>query len=347
MLNISTATKIKSYRLDKFGIENLALKESDQQSLNSNQVRVKIHAISLNYRDLLMINGHYDPKVLSSGELIPCSDGAGEVIEVGSQVTRFKPGDKVAGIFLQQWLSGECTYEMTGSALGGAIAGVLATYKVFDQNGLVLLPTDYSYEEGSTLPCAAITAWHALISTGKVKAGDIILIQGTGGVSIFALQFAKISGAITIVTSSSDEKLEKAKKLGADHTINYKKTPDWEIKAREYTNNLGVDHIIEVGGSQTLGKSFKAAKLNGRISVIGILSGTESGISLLPILMKNLSVQGIYVGSRDMFEAMNKAISANNLKPVIDKVYPFAQAKEAFQYLESAQHFGKVVIRID
>jgi NADPH:quinone reductase-like Zn-dependent oxidoreductase len=218
---------------------------------------------------------------------------------------------------------------------------------VFNENGLVHLPKNYSYEQGATLPCAAVTAWHALVIAGKVKAGDTVLVQGTGGVSVFALQFAKMSGAKVIVTSSSDEKLAKAKKLGADFLINYKKTPDWESKAREITEGRGVDHIIEVGGANTLSKSFKAARTGGTISIIGILSGIEAGINLLPVLMKNLRLQGIFVGSRTMFESMNKAITADNLQPVIDKVFPFNEFKQALYYLESGQHFGKVVIRID
>jgi len=347
MSTLSTATKIKSYWLDRFGIDNLTIQESDKETLSSGQVRVKMHAASLNYRDLLIIKGLYDPKVLSAGGLIPLSDGAGEVVEVAANVRRFKVGDKVAAIFLQDWLAGECTYEMAGSALGSTISGVLANFKVFNENGLVHLPKNYSHEQGATLPCAAITAWRALVIAGKLRAGDTVLVQGTGGVSIFALQFAKMSGAKVIVTSSSDEKLAKAQKLGADFLINYKKTPDWETKAREITEGRGVDHIIEVGGANTLSKSFKATRMGGVISIIGILSGIETGINLLPVLMKNLHLQGIFVGSRTMFESMNKAIMANNLFPVIDKVFPFNEVKQALYYLESGQHFGKVVIRID
>jgi len=216
MSKISTAVKVKSYWLDRFGIENLSVKESQPLPLTAGQVRVKIHAASLNYRDLLMIKGLYDPKVLSSGGIIPLSDGAGEVIEIAPDVRRFKIGDRVAAIFLQDWLAGESTYQMRESALGGTINGVLTTQRVFNEQGLVHLPAGYSYEEGATLPCAAITAWHALIVSGKIKAGDTVLVQGTGGVSIFALQFAKMSGAKVIITSSSNEKLARAQKLGAD-----------------------------------------------------------------------------------------------------------------------------------
>ena len=346
MSKTSVTTKVKSYRFDRFGIDNLILKEEEQSQLGPGQVRVKMHAASLNYRDLMMIKGLYDPKVLSAGGLIPLSDGAGEVIEIAPDVSRFKVGDRVAAIFLQYWLSGECSTEMTRSALGGAIDGVLTTYKVFNQSGLVHLPAHLSYEEGATLPCAAITAWHALITASKIKAGDTALIQGTGGVSIFALQFAKMSGAKVIITSSSDEKLKQAKKLGADFLINYKSNPDWDVEARKITGGVGVDCVIEVGGAQTLAKSFKATRMGGKVLVIGILSGIESSMNLLPILMKNLCVQGIFVGSRTMFESMNKAITANHLQPVIDRVFTFDEAAEALRHLESGQHFGKIVIKI-
>jgi NADPH:quinone reductase-like Zn-dependent oxidoreductase len=347
MSNISTAVEVKSYCLESFGIENLVVKETAQLPLQPGQVRVKLHAASLNYRDLLLVKGHYDPKVLSSAPLIPLSDAAGEIVEIATDVSRFKIGDKVASIFFQKWLDGECSQELTKSALGGAVSGVLTNYKIFDQQSLVHLPKGFSYEEGATLPCAAVTAWHALIVANKLKAGETVLIQGTGGVSIFALQFAKISGAKVILTSSSDEKLAKAKKLGADFLINYKQTPEWETEVRKITNGMGVDHIIEVGGAQTITKSFKALRFGGKIALIGILSGTEGSINLLPILMKSLLVQGIYVGSRAMFESMNKAIETNKLRPIIDKVFNFNEAKQALYYLEKASHFGKVIIKID
>jgi NADPH:quinone reductase-like Zn-dependent oxidoreductase len=347
MSKISVSTKAKSYWFDRFGIDNLVLKEEEQPQLSSGQVRIKMRAASLNYRDLLMIKGLYDPKVISSGGLIPLSDGAGEVIEIAPDVSRFKIGDRVAAIFMQDWLSGECAQEMARSALGGSVDGVLATYKVFNQFGLVHLPEHCSYEQGATLPCAAVTAWHALAVEAKLKAGETVLVQGTGGVSIFALQFAKMSGAKVIITSSSDEKLQRAKKLGADFLINYKNIPDWETEVRKITDSEGVDCVVEVGGAQTLSKSFKATKMGGKVLVIGILSGIDSSMNLLPILMKNLCVQGIFVGSRTMFESMNKAITTNNLQPVIDKVFPFSEAAAAFRYLETGRHFGKVVIKID
>jgi NADPH:quinone reductase-like Zn-dependent oxidoreductase len=346
MPNTSPVLKAESYLLEKFGIENLLFKQTAQSNLGAGQVRVRLHAASLNFRDLLVVKGLYDPRVLANGALIPLSDAAGEIIELAPDVSRFKIGDRVAGIFFQKWLNGECNQDVTKSALGGTIDGVLTSHKIFDQEGLVHLPKDYSYEEGATLPCAAVTAWHALTGSG-LKAGDSVLIQGTGGVSIFALQFAKASGAKVLLISSSNEKLEKAKKLGADFLINYKEKPDWQEEIRKLTNGQGVDHIIEVGGIQTLPKSFKAARVGGTVSMIGILSGTENDVSLLPILMKTLLIRGIYVGSRSMFESMNKAIETNDLRPIIDKVFTFKEVKEAFQHLESASHFGKVVIKID
>ncbi len=343
----SIAAKVKSYWLNNFGIENLVIKETPQLPLKSGQVRVKLHAASLNYRDLLVVTGRYDPKLLSSQGIIPLSDASGEITEIAADVNLFKIGDRVAAIFFQKWISGNCSQAMTKSALGGSIDGVLTDNKIFDQEGLVHLPDDYSYEEGSALPCAAVTAWHALIIANKLKAGETVLIQGTGGVSIFALQFAKISGAKVILTSSSEEKLAKGKALGADFLINYKQRPEWEIEVRKITNGMGVDHIIEVGGAQTLAKSFKAARFGGKIALIGVLSGVENNISLLPILMKSLLIQGIYVGSREMFDSMNKAINTNRVRAVIDKVFAFDEAKEALHYLEKANHFGKVIIKID
>jgi NADPH:quinone reductase-like Zn-dependent oxidoreductase len=306
------------------------------------QVLVRIKATSLNYRDLLVAKGLYSRNLPLP--LIPLSDGAGEVAAIGPGVTRVKPGDRVAGIFMQTWIDGGPNETKGRSALGGAINGVLAELVVLDQEGLVLFPDHLSYEEAATLPCAAVTAWHGLIVSGKVQAGESVLVQGTGGVSIFALQFAKVSGARIIATSSRDEKLERVRQLGASDGINYKSTPEWDAKVRELTSGVGVDHIIEVGGAGTLGKSLKAVRVGGHIALIGVLSGGE--VNPTPMLMKNVRVQGIYVGSRAMFEAMNRAIALHQLRPVIDRVFPFDEAVEALRYLESGAHFGKIVIRV-
>ena len=325
------------------GIDSLDLVHRPNPKPGYGQVLVRMKAVSLNYRDLLVVKGAYS-RNLPSG-LIPCSDGAGEVVEVGDGVTRVKAGDRIAGIFFQAWISGGLDEIKAKSALGGAIDGVLAEYVLFHQDGLVHVPERLSYEEGATLPCAAVTAWNGLVTSGGMKPGDTVLVMGTGGVSIFALQFAKITGARVISTSGSDEKLERVKQMGASDGINYKSVPDWEKRVWELTNKVGVDHVVEVGGAGTLAKSLRAVRMGGHISLIGVLSGAGEA-NPLPAVMKNVRIQGIYVGSRDMFEAMNSAISLHQLHPVIDRVFPFEEAREAFSYMESGAHFGKVVIRI-
>ncbi|MEH1938784.1 MAG: NAD(P)-dependent alcohol dehydrogenase [Nostoc sp.] len=335
---------MKAYEIQSnAGIDAIALVDRSEPKPTAGQVLIQVKATSLNYRDLLVAQGAY-----GSGQkypLIPLSDGAGEVVAVGEGVTRVKIGDRVAGTFFQDWIYGSLTKEKMKSDLGGGIDGMLAEYVVLHQDGLVILPDHLSYIEGATLPCAAVTAWHALVTKGNIGAGNSVLLLGTGGVSIFALQFAKIHGARAIITSSSDEKLARAKQLGADETINYKTTPDWEKQVYQLTNRTGVDHIVEVGGAGTLPKSLQAARIGGRISLIGVLSGTGNQIDPMPILFKSLTVQGIYVGSREMFEAMNQAMQQHKIKPIIDRVFGFAEAREAYHYLKSAAHFGKVVIR--
>jgi NADPH:quinone reductase-like Zn-dependent oxidoreductase len=326
-----------------FGLDSLKLTERPQPRPGPGQVMLKMGAFSLNYRDLMVVKGTYNPKLRLP--LIPLSDGVGEVAAVGDGVRRVKTGDRVAGAFIPKWLAGEPTEEKARSALGGGADGLLAEYAVLDAEGVVPVPKHLTDEEAATLPCAAVTAWHALITAGGLKAGDTVLAQGTGGVSIFALQFALLTGARVIITSSSDQKLTRARELGASDGINYKTTPDWEEKVRELTGGVGVDHVVEVGGAGTLGKSLRAVRVGGRISLIGVLAGGGQ-VNPLPILMKNIRVQGIFVGSREMFEAMNRAIALHQLKPVVDRVFPFAEAREALRYLESAAHFGKICLRI-
>jgi NADPH:quinone reductase-like Zn-dependent oxidoreductase len=325
------------------GIDSLTFAERPDPKPGYGQVLVKIKAASLNYRDLLVVKGAYS-RNLPPG-LVPCSDGAGEVVETGDGVTHIKPGDRVAGIYMQTWISGELDESKAKSALGGAIDGVLAEYALFHEDGLVRVPEHLSYEGAATLPCAAVTAWNGLITSGGLKPGDTVLVLGTGGVSIFALQFAKISGARVIATSSSDEKLERVKQLGASDGINYKSTPDWDKRILEITGRRGVDHVVEVGGAGTLPKSLRAVRMGGHISLIGVLTGAGEA-NPLPAVMKNICIQGIYVGSREMFEAMNIAITLHQLHPVIDRVFSFEESKEAFGYMESGAHFGKVVIRL-
>lgn len=335
---------MRVFEVSRFGLKSLTVAERPDPKPGPGQVLVRVRAVSLNFRDLLVVKGAYDPRMALPR--VPCSDGAGEVVAVGGGVTRFKAGDRVAGIFMQNWLGGELTAARTKGALGGDIDGVLAEQVVLPEDGLVKVPEHLGFEEAATLPCAAVTAWNALIEQGRIRAGDTVLLQGTGGVSIFALQLAKMAGARAIITSSSDEKLARAKKLGADELINYKTTPDWDKRARELTGGAGVDHVVEVGGAGTLNRSFRAARVGGTISMIGVLAGAAGPVETVHILMRGLRVQGIYVGSRDMFLAMNRAIETAKMKPVIDRVFPFEQAADALRLMESGGHFGKIVIRL-
>jgi len=337
---------MKAYEIqnDKPGLDALTLVERPQPQPKAGQVLVKIKAASLNYRDLLVAKGAYGAKSLKP--IVPLSDAAGEVVAVGEGVTRVRVGDRVAGIFMQTFISGELTPEKANSALGGAIDGVLAEYVVFDEQGVVKIPIHLSYEEAATLPCAAVTAWNAMIAEGQLKAGDTVLLQGTGGVSLFGLQFAKMMGARVILTSSSDEKLDRAIQLGADVGINYKTTSDWDEKVEKLTDGRGVDLVVEVGGSGTLSKSLRAVRYGGRVAMIGVLTGIAGDVSTGSILFKHIRVQGIYVGSRDLFEDMNRSISLHQMKPIIDRVFPFHEAKAALAYLESGAHFGKVCISL-
>lgn len=328
---------------NKFGLDSLTLTERPDPKPSYGQVLIKLRSLSLNYRDLMVVKGLYNPKLPLP--LIPFSDGVGEVVAVGEGVTRVNIGDRVAGIFFQKWLAGELTAEKAESALGGAIEGMLAEYVVLHEDGVVRVPEHLSDEEAASLPCAAVTAWNALFTSGSLKAGDTVLIQGTGGVSIFALQFALLAGARVIATSSSDEKLERVLQLGASDGINYKQTPDWSKKVRELTAGDGVDYVVEVGGAGTLSESLRAVRYGGQISLIGVLTGGSAEINTASILMKNVKVQGIYVGSREMFEAMNSAIALHKLHPVCDRVFDFHEAPEALKYMETGSHFGKICIR--
>ncbi len=337
---------MRAFQLPKAGagIEALVQVERPDPKPGHRQVLVKVKACSLNFRDLGMVRGTY--RVPIRDNVIPLSDGAGEVIAIGPNVTKVKVGDRVAGNFFQRWVGGESSADAHLSALGGGIDGMLAEYAVLEEDGVVLLPPHLSLEEGATLPCAAVTAWHAMIEHARLKAGDTVLLQGTGGVSIFGLQFAHAMGIRAIVTSSSDEKLGRAKTLGAAFGINYKTTPDWEKAAMEFTGGRGVDHVIEVGGAATLTKSFGALRTGGKVSMIGGLSGGATELNPGLIFSRRANVQGISVGSTQMFEAMNRAIAVNAIKPVIDKVFPFAQAPEAYRHMASGTHFGKIVISV-
>ena len=337
---------MRAYQLPKAGagIDALTQVERPDPKPGHRQVLVKIKACSLNFRDIGIVRGSYRMPVREN--VIPLSDGAGEVVEVGPGVSRVKAGDRVAGNFFQRWPGGEPSADTHASALGGGVDGMLADYAVLEEDGVVKIPPHLSLEEGATLPCAGVTVWHAMMEHAKLKAGDTILLQGTGGVSIFGLQFARAMGIRAVITSSSDEKLKRAKTLGAAFGINYKTTPEWDKAAMEFTGGAGVDHVVEVGGAATLTRSFHAIRVGGKISMIGGLSGGATELNPGLIFSRRANVQGISVGSTQMFLAMNRAIEVNAIKPVIDKVFAFADAPAAYKYMASGAHFGKIVIRV-
>jgi NADPH:quinone reductase-like Zn-dependent oxidoreductase len=337
---------MRAYQLPKggAGIDALVKVERSDPKPAYRQVVVKVKACSLNFRDLGIVRGTYRMPVREN--LIPLSDGAGEVIEVGPGVTRVKVGDRVAGCFFQRWVGGEAPADVHTSALGGGIDGMLAEYAVLEEDGVVKIPAHLSLEEGATLPCAGVTVWNAMMEHAKLVAGQTVLLQGTGGVSIFGLQLARMMGIQVIITSSSDDKLARAKALGANHSINYKTTPDWEKAALGFTGGRGVDHVVEVGGAATLARSFGAIRVGGKITLIGGLSGPATELNPGLIFARRANVQGISVGSMQMFEAMSRAIAASGIKPVIDKVFPFDEAQAAYRHMASGAHFGKIVIRV-
>lgn len=336
---------MKAYQITSDGgIDAVRQLEVPEPRPAAGEVLVRMRAASLNYRDLIITRGGYARN--DRCPVIPLSDGAGEVVAVGERVTRFQPGDRVVNCFFEDWEAGDVTETQLQTSRGGGIDGVLAEQVVFSERALLPIPAHLSFAQAATLPCAAVTAWQALVTLGRIQAGDTILTLGTGGVSIFALQFAKLHGANVIITSSSDEKLARAREMGADETINYRTTPDWDDAVRELTGGRGVDNVVELGGPGTLPKSLACTRVSGRVSLIGVLTGVEGAVNPLPALFNRLTVQGIYVGSRAMFEDMNRAISANGLTPVVDRVVDFAEALDAYHYLRSGGHLGKVVIRI-
>lgn len=330
---------------DGFGLGHLVPGERPEPQPAPGQVLLRMKAASLNYRDLMMVNGSYNPK--QPLPLIPCSDGVGEVVAAGSEVRRLEVGDRVATLFHQKWLGGAPTYDKLRSTLGGPLDGALSEYAVFPEEGVIKVPEHLTDSEAATLPCAALTAWSALATLGDVGAGDTVLVQGTGGVSLFALQLGRALGARVIVTSSSEAKLETARRLGGWRQINYREDPEWGKTARQLTGGAGVDHIVEVGGAGTLAQSLRAIKIGGHISVIGVLSGHATELNILPILMQQVRIQGILVGSREGFEAMNRAIDHHRIRPVIDRVFPFDEAREALAYFAGQRHVGKVCIEFD
>lgn len=329
---------------DKFGFENLVQADAPDPEPAAGEVLIRVKAVSLNFRDLLMVQGLYNPN--QPLPLTPLSDCSAEVVETGPGVTRFQKGDRVCSTFFRDWIKGEPTPEELRSTLGGPLDGTLAERMAVPERSLVHAPVNVSDEAAATLTCAGVTAWTALVTLGNVKAGDFVLVQGTGGVSVFAFQFAKMMGAKVIAMSSSSKKIGKLEEMGAFATFNYKDDPKWGKKVLDLTGGRGVDHVIDVGGAGTLEQSFIACRPRGRVSVIGVLAGIEASYNIRHILMAGLTVQGIFVGHRDSFEDMNRAIEANLLRPVVDRVFFFDEVVEAMKYMRDGKHFGKVVIRV-
>ncbi len=335
---------MKAYEVrETTGLDGLHLNANrPEPAPGPGQIVVRMRAAALNYRDHGVIKGAYG---YTKFPVIPLSDGAGEVVAIGPGVTQFKAGDRGCGTFFVNWISGRVPADASKNSLGGMVDGVLAEYALLNETGAIKIPDHLSFQEAATLPCAALTAWHAVVEAGRIKAGETIVVLGTGGVSCFALAFAKMHGAVVIMTSSSDDKLARVKTLGAGMTINYKNTPDWDQEVLKLTGGAGVDHIIEVGGPNTLAKSMLAIRPGGSIYVIGALGGSGA-IDPRAINRKSIRLQGIHVGSREMFAAMNRASAHSRLKPVIDRVFDFADAKAAYLHQQSGGHLGKIVIAI-
>ena len=335
---------MKAFEIREFGIDKLALAEQETPTVRPDEVLVRIRAASLNFRDVMVAAGTYNPRMKLPA--IPLSDAAGEIVEVGSEVSEWKVGDRVMPLMVQRWFDGESSEEKRRTAIGAGAhwQGVAREYAAFRHDAVVRVPEHLSFAEASTLPCAALTAWHALAISGNVKPGETVLTLGTGGVSIFALQFAKLFGARVIATSSSDEKIAKLKELGVDEAINYRETEAWDKAVLEMTNGRGVDHVVEVGGAGTLQRSINAVRVNGHIAMVGALD-TSGGFNHVPVFMKAIRLQGIFIGSKAMFEAMNRAIEYSRLKPVIDRTFNFEEIPDALSYMQTGSHFGKIVIK--
>jgi NADPH:quinone reductase-like Zn-dependent oxidoreductase len=311
---------------------------------SAHQVLIRVHATSLNRRDIFVLHGQYP--VGTRRSLVPASDGAGEIVALGSGATRFHIGDRVAGIFFQDWISGRAPANAAQTALGGFIDGMLSQYVVLDESGVVKIPATLSYEEAATLPCAGVTAWNGLFTRGRIQPGDFVLLEGTGGVSLLGLSLALADGAKPIITSSHDEKLVRAKALGAIGGANYVTTADWEKPVMALTGGAGVQQVLEVGGKDSLPHALATLGSGGHIALIGGLGGFGGNVPATSLMNANITVSGIYVGSREDFEALNAFIDAHHVKPVIDKVYEFKDAMAAFDALEKGESFGKTVIRV-
>jgi NADPH:quinone reductase-like Zn-dependent oxidoreductase len=342
---VEAQTSQKQWQLVKSGAQGYTLKMADVPVPKpaAGEVLIKMHAASLNRRDVFVMRGTYPMPPRDA--VVPLSDGAGEVVALGANAKRFKVGDKVSPIFFPRWIDGRPTAKNTEVSLGGAVDGVLTQYMAIDEQSVVAIPPGYSYEEAATLPCAAVTAWNGLVTRGRMQAGDYVLLEGTGGVSIFGLQLAQASGAKPIITSSSDEKLAKAKTLGAVGGVNYKTTPDWEKSVRALTNGEGVQQVLEVGGKDSIPHALASLSPGGHIALIGGLGGFGGEVPVMPVLGQNITVSGIYVGSRANFEALTAFLAKHPVKPVIDKVFEFQDAAAAYDLMDKGSFFGKIVIR--
>lgn len=326
-----------------WGIEAIKVVEAADPTPGPGEVLVRMRAVSLNYRDLLMVQGVYT-RAPKAEAITPFSDGCGVVEAVGPGVTRFQPGDRVATMFFQNWVSGPPTLQKLMSSLGSPIPGAGRELAVFSQEGLSKVPAFLSDQQVATLPCAALTAWRALFEDASLRPGDTVVLQGTGGVSIFGLQFAHAAGLRTLITSSSDDKLARAKTLGADHLTNYRKEPEWSQAVRAATRGVGADLIIEVGGGGTIEQSMKAIRIGGHVAIVGVVGGLGGPFNTAALIGNSAKLQGLSVGSRDMFEAMCRLIELHRIQPVVDKVFAWTDAKAAFAAMQGGEHFGKIVL---
>jgi NADPH:quinone reductase-like Zn-dependent oxidoreductase len=336
--------KVYEVKTGGTSMDALQMGERPEPTPGPGEVKIRVRACSMNYRDLAVVRGVYLGGPVQR-DTIPLSDGAGEVAAVGAGVTRFKVGDRVAGCFFPTWVDGPPP--MPRPALGSPLDGMLAEYVVLPETGVTAIPSSLSFEEAATLPCAGVTVWHGLMGAGRpLRAGETVLCLGTGGVSILALQIAKAAGARVIITSSSDDKLARARSIGADATVNYKTHPEWDKEVLALTGGAGVDVVVEVGGVGTLGRSYNAVGTGGKVALIGVLTREPGDLSPHGLMWKAANLHGIFVGSRAMFEELNRAVDATGIKPVIDKVFPFEDAAQAYAYQAAGQHFGKIVISV-